>query len=364
MCAHTRLAAALLVLFAVTAGVPVAAKAPEALDSIKLALRTRDYPTALAQLQRSATGGNPQAQLLLGLVHLNGVGTKVNQAAAENWLAKSAAQGNATACYVLAALYARRIDAAPGEAQALLRKAAALGYPEAAEDLRAGRAPLSPDWAGLSDTTLRDDLAIYSARNADLDCLLAMGAAVKDLRDPFGSSLLAHAVAGGALKSAQLLIDAGSDVNHADNFGVTPLMLAARLESTQLLELLLSKGASVSAVDQAKRTALFYAARANRSQAVAKLVQAGAKFDVTDSRDYTALDAALSADADQAAAQLRSLGAKSLVAHAARESNVGKFDVSRPGDLYRGWPPVALAVARNDAANVRGFVARSGSSSG
>ena len=91
----------------------------------------------------------------------------------------------------------------------MLRKAAALGYPEAVEDLRAGRAPLSPDWAGLSDSTLRNDLAIYSARNADLDCLLALGAAVKDLRDPFGSSLLAHAVAGGALKSAQLLIDAG-----------------------------------------------------------------------------------------------------------------------------------------------------------
>ncbi len=63
-----------------------------------------------------------------------------------------------------------------------------------------GALPLSPEWAGLSDSTLRNDLAIYSARNADLDCLLALGAAVKDLRDPFGSSLLAHAVAAGALQ--------------------------------------------------------------------------------------------------------------------------------------------------------------------
>ena len=45
-----------------------------------MALRTRDYPTALAQLQQSATAGNAQAQLLLGLVNLNGVGTRVNQA--------------------------------------------------------------------------------------------------------------------------------------------------------------------------------------------------------------------------------------------------------------------------------------------
>ena len=164
-------------------------------------------------------------------------------------------------------------------------------------------------------------------------------------------------MAAGAVKSVQLLIEAGSDVNHADSFGVTPLMLAAQLETTQLLELLLTKGASVSAVDKAKRTALFYAARANRPQAVAKLAQAGAKLDATDSGDYTALDAALSADADQAAAQLRSLGAKSLVTHTARQSDVGKFDSAHPGDLYRGWPVVALAVARNDTTSVRTLLA-------
>ena len=30
---------------------------------------------------------------------------------------------------------------------------------------------------------------------------------------------------------------------------------------------------------------------------------------------------------------------------------------ARPGDLYRGWPLVALAVARNDAANVHTLLA-------
>ena len=357
MGALPRWSLALLVVLTATDRIAVAATAPDPLNNAIVALRTRDYPTALTQLHQSANAGDQHAQLLLGLLYFNGVGTGVNQATAESWLSKSAAQGNATATYVLSALYARRSDASSGQAPALLRKAAALGYPYAVEDLAAGRAPLSPDWVGLSDSTLRGEFAIYSARNADLECLSALGALTKDLRDPFGSSLLSHAVAAGSLKSAQLLIDAGSDVNHADNFGVTPLMLAARLETTQLLDLLLIKGASVSAVDQEKRSALFYAARANRAQAVAKLAQAGTKLDATDSSNYTALDAAISADADQSAAQLRALGAKSLVTHASRQSSAGKFDSNHPGELYRGWPAVALAVARNDEANLRSLLA-------
>ena len=330
---------------------------PDALESAKAALRTRDYPSALAKLQRDAAGGNAEAQLLLGLVNLNGLGTPVDRSAATSWLSKSAAQNNATANYVLAAMAAQRSDAAPGEAQALLHKAASLGYPAAVEDVRASRLPMSPDWAGLSDHELRVDLAIYAVRNGDYDCLKALGADLKTLRDPFGASVLAHAVAAGALKSTQLLVDAGSDVNQADTFGVTPLMLAAQLEDLQILQLLLAKGAKPGALDKAQRSALFYAARADRPAAVKALVQAGARVDAVDAREYNALDAALMADADQAAAQLRSLGAKSQAAHAARKSNVGKYDAARPGDLYRGWPVVALAVARDDAASVQGLLA-------
>ena len=321
-----------------------AAQPPDALEGAKAALRTRDYPGALAKLQRDAASGNAEAQLLLGLVNLNGLGTPVDRNAATNWLTKSAAQNNATANYVLAAMAAQRSDAAPGEAQALLHKAAALGYPAAVEDVRAGRLPLSPDWAGLRNHELRVDLAIYAARNGDYECLTALGADAKTLRDPFGASVLAHAVTAGALKSTQLLVDAGSDVNQADTFGVTPLMLAAQLENPQILQLLLTKGAQAGAVDKAQRNALFYAARADRPAAVKALVQAGAKIDAVDARQYNALDAALMADADQAASALRTLGAKSQATHASRKSSVGKYDAARPGDLYRGWPVVALAV--------------------
>ncbi len=88
----------------------------------------------------------------------------------------------------------------------------------------------------------------------------------------------------------------------------------------------------MNAVDQAQRTALFYAARADRAtgggQAGAGGREARCRRQPVTTR---ALDAALSADADQAATQLRTLGAKSLVAHAGRQSDVGKFDAARPG---------------------------------
>ncbi|MDE2219254.1 MAG: ankyrin repeat domain-containing protein, partial [Gammaproteobacteria bacterium] len=350
-------ALAVTAMLAASGAVQAAPRAADPLEGAKAALRTRDFGDAMARLQQAAGSGNAGAELLLGLVYLNGVGTSVDKAAAESWLGKSAAQNNATAAYVLAALLSSRADAPPGAAQAQLHKAATLGYPAAIEDERAGRLPLSPDWAGASDTTLRTELAIYSARNGDLACLRSLGTGLKDLRDAFGATLLAHAAEAGALPAVQYLLDGGSDVNRADSFGVTPLMHAAELADPQVLALLLTRGAAVNAADHQRRTALFYAARADRAANVAALAKAGATLDAADSRDYSALDAALTVDADQAAAQLRALGAKTLVAHASRESRAGKFDAARPGDIYRGWPPIALAVARGDSDSVQRLLA-------
>jgi ankyrin repeat protein len=343
-----------LILAALTLLLPViptwaaAAKTEPLLEPARAALRLRDYPTALERVRQSADAGKAEAQVLRGLMELNGGGLPMDRTQAEQWLRRSLEQNNATAAYVLAALASQRSDAPPGEAASLLQRAAALGYKAAIDDVRLGRTPMSAEWAGLADNSLRIDLAIYSARNGDLACLKAMGSGVRDLRDPFGAGILAHAVAAGAAGTVKFLIEQGSNVNLADSFGVTPLMLAAQLENPQLLQTLLSSGARADALDSAKRTALFYAARADRAPAVSALVQAGAKLDATDLRDYTALDAALTVGANAAAAQLRTLGAKSLVAHTSTELRAIKFDAARPGDIYHGWPVVALAVARND----------------
>ena len=122
-CRHARIALLLAGLAAAAlqldAGAARAAGAKsEPLESARAALRIRDYPNALSRLQQLANGGNADAQLLLGLVHLNGVGTPVDGTKAEAWLRKSAAQNNATAAYVLAAELAHQPGAHADEVAA------------------------------------------------------------------------------------------------------------------------------------------------------------------------------------------------------------------------------------------------------
>jgi TPR repeat protein len=161
-------------------------------------------PERGGKLRQNGNAGSAEAQLLLGLMELNGVGWRSTVPK----LKLAAPEPGAEQCHrrlLLAALASQRRDAPPGEAAALLQRAAALGYPAAIEDVRLGRAPLSADWAGLADKALRVDLAIYSARNGEVDCLKLLGASLRELRDPFGATVLAHAVAAGAAGSVFLI---------------------------------------------------------------------------------------------------------------------------------------------------------------
>lgn len=56
-----------------------------------------------------------------------------------------------------------------------------------------------------------------------------------------------------------LLIEAGADVNAADESGITPLMVAIESGNISTIKMLLSKGASINAQDTLGRTALMFA---------------------------------------------------------------------------------------------------------
>ena len=62
----------------------------------------------------------------------------------------------------------------------------------------------------------------------------------------------------GRLDAAKMLIDAGADACFKDNDGVSPLMVAAKLQHTEVARLLISKGANVegSSTVAAIRTAM------------------------------------------------------------------------------------------------------------
>ena len=129
-----------------------------------------------------------------------------------------------------------------------------------------------------------------------------------------------------------------------------------------MIDLLLQHGADPQAADAEQRTALFYAARANRAgqRQGAAARRRAARCDAT-ARGYNALDAALvvGAEAGRRASCARlGLHANRVTVDPARQS--GKFDPAHPGDIYRGWPPLALAVARNDTPSVQQLLAAGG----
>lgn len=55
------------------------------------------------------------------------------------------------------------------------------------------------------------------------------------------------------LELVKLLIDLGEDVNAADNYGITPLMVAANLGDLEIVKYLISKGADLGAHDLGKK---------------------------------------------------------------------------------------------------------------
>jgi ankyrin repeat protein len=75
----------------------------------------------------------------------------------------------------------------------------------------------------------------------------------------------------GNLTIANLLIDAGADVNLADNDGITPLMEAARSGSEAMVQLLLEKGAVKNAKDSHGHTAADIAEKKHRDNILTHL---------------------------------------------------------------------------------------------
>ena len=55
------------------------------------------------------------------------------------------------------------------------------------------------------------------------------------------------------LELVKLLVDLGEDVNAADNYGITPLMVAANLGDLEVVKYLISKGADLNAHDLGKK---------------------------------------------------------------------------------------------------------------
>ena len=108
-------------------------------------------------------------------------------------------------------------------------------------------------------------------------------------KDPDGNTPLLLAVNKGDTTEVRRLIQAGADVNTANNAGVTPLMNAGGMGNKEAVELLIQKGANVNHRTSGNYTPLMQAALVGQLEIVKILLDAGADPTVKDNGGRTAL---------------------------------------------------------------------------
>jgi ankyrin repeat protein len=113
-----------------------------------------------------------------------------------------------------------------------------------------------------------------------------------NMRDGNGKTALFHVV--GMLSSkfteAQLLLDAGVDINEQDMLGMTILM---KTGGKYAVEFLLSHGADIELQDIHGKTALFHAAEGQKRKVFQSLLEAGARVDTPDIHGKTVAHAVI-----------------------------------------------------------------------
>ena len=324
----------------------------DTLESVKTAIRLKNFGPAQADLQRLADSGNPEAQYLLASFYLNGLGGPRDTAQAKVWLEKSAAQGNARAAFSLGNLYA---ESDPPDQQAAAHwftRARELGF---SAGTRGGVKPAAaPDSilipaTRITDSKVKREALWLAAAEGDMTSLaaLANGPLVNE-SDEFGRGALARAAEAGHLQALELLLQRGAPVDGRDQYGMTALMLAARAGSSESVEVLIRHHANVDAVDQRGNTVLMHGAAGGKVAVVERLLASGAGVTARNVQDWSALDFAEIGKAREAASKLREKGAVALKRSAA-SSEAALTSVQRAGqgrDLYAGWPDLAVAAAR------------------
>ncbi len=124
--------------------------------------------------------------------------------------------------------------------------------------------------------------------------LLCIGACVLVLAQALSAQAqttpLLQAVLAGERVAVQRVIASGADVNAANRYGVTPLLLAAQRGRDDLIELLLKAGASVKTAEAKLpegQTLLMHAARTGQVASVKALLAAGSNPNARETRTGT-----------------------------------------------------------------------------
>ena len=111
----------------------------------------------------------------------------------------------------------------------------------------------------------------------------------KDTRRSFNTALML-AVRNGHHRCAELLVDAGADVNNKNNLGFTALMNTGLLKNnSRCYEILIKAGVDVNLVNRVGQTAVHFATFFNNHEGMEMLHSAGADVNASDMNDCTPL---------------------------------------------------------------------------
>ena len=125
--------------------------------------------------------------------------------------------------------------------------------------------------------------------DAELVKLLIDAGADVNKANEKGETPLYWAAANGRTECVKLLIDAGADVNKADKDGRTPLILAAYYGHAECVKLLINAGADVNMANEDGLTPLYPAAWNGHTECVKLLIAAGADVNKADEKGETPL---------------------------------------------------------------------------
>lgn len=139
-------------------------------------------------------------------------------------------------------------------------------------------------------------LAVYLGTCDDIERALGAGGTPHDQTREYTPDAWEIALTQGRLDKAQALLDAGADRFRRNDWGRTPLMVAARADQPDLVRWLLGLGAPVDERNKEEQTALIHASESGATRVVTALLDAGANVDATDRTESRAISSAANID--------------------------------------------------------------------
>jgi ankyrin repeat protein len=146
---------------------------------------------------------------------------------------------------------------------------------------------------------------VNAASQRVMRVLVDAGADVNKADDQ-GQTPLHYAASGGSSKPTEMLLEAGASVDAVDEGGRTPFVNAVWCKDQNISKILLEAGAKINIQDADGKTALHHAAERGWLDICKMLVEAGANLDVLDSQGLTPLQLAEQEDESEVVARLQS----------------------------------------------------------